>query len=254
MTVRVAFGKRRALLVSGGFTARLNAARFLNDLAFFYCCLLDHYGFAPADVRVVYANGGLRQLGTGRIVLTEPATKQNALAGLAHGLQGLGDEDLFVLFTTNHGKRDSLLLWQREELTAAELGAALGTNRMPYGLGIFGQCWSQSMVLPFLANTGPGKGVAVSASDRDSYALAPLELFDAFLCHFTTALCQQTPSTYRVHSDQNSDGEVDVAEAFQFVLQQPSYQLLRARYQENPHIEDNAGGQLACRLTLRGVL
>jgi hypothetical protein len=96
----------------------------------------------------------------------------------------------------------------------------------------------------------------MSASPNSSYSLPPDNSYDAFVYHITTALARQTPSGYAVDSDTNRDGEVDLQEAFDFVMNLPNYASFRQTYpDEAPHLEDNSStNSLAERLTLNGLV
>jgi hypothetical protein len=257
MAVSTPFGKRKAVLVSGGIDRWHNYPRYLNDLTVVYCCLVDRYGFAATDVQVVYNNGGYYDMGPGRRILTQTATRTDTMAAIDLALAGLGSNDLFLLFTTNHGQAGQLQLWGNasQALNAADLPGLLTKHGDPYCVGIFTQCYGETLINQFLAGAPPDKGVATSASPGASYALEPDDSYDAFAYHLTTALARQTPSGYDVDSDTNGDGEVHLQEAFDFVMALASYSAFRGRKpSESPYIEDNAGGALRKRLTLNGLL
>ncbi len=238
--------------------------RYRNNLCVFYCCLVDHYGFNPADIQVVYNNDGVHDFGWHRPVGTKVATLAHAQAAITNALTGLSDEDLFVLYTTNHGDVSGRLeLWGATEyLTLAEMARLLAGNTQPYYLGVFGHCFSRAMAARFVAAAGTdaagrGKGAAVSASDSSSSALPPDNVYDAFVHHFTTGLQEKTPSGHPVPSDMDGDGEISLKDAYDFTVGLASYVSLRAAggmMKDNPDLIDNDGGGLAPRLTLRGLI
>lgn len=253
------FSTRRAVLISGGITSQQNHSRYLNDLTTFYCCLVDYYGFKQSDIRVVYNNDGLHDLGWRTSpVATKIATSQNAQDAIEDALKGLTDEDLFVLYTTNHGHDVTrrLELWRGEHLTCGKLEELLKTNTEPYRLGVFGHCYSRTMADTFVNAPDDHKGVAVSASDVQSSSLPPDDMYDAFVYHFTAALQEETPSGHPVPSDANTDTYVDIDEAFKFVDQLKSYKNLRTGglSKDDPRLHDNVTGDLAKRLTLKGLI
>src|SRR5262249_41005935 len=154
------------------------------DLTAFYCCLVDHFKFQQSDVRVVYNNDGLHDLGWRKTpVPTKVATAQHAQDAIEDALKGLTDKDLFVLFTTNHGHDSTgrLELWGGgQHLTCGKLEELLETNEEPFRLGIFGHCYSRTMADKFVNAADRDKGVAVSASDVHSTSLPPDNMYNAF--------------------------------------------------------------------------
>ena len=235
--------------------------RYRNNLCTFYCCLVDHYGFHQRDVQVVYNNNGNYDFGWRTSpVGTKVATSQAAQTAITTALAGLTDDDLFVLYTTNHGTATGRLnLWGGGEyLDLITLDTLLAANKQPYCFGVFGHCFSRDMADQFVASAGQGKGVAVSASNSSSTALPPDDMYDAFVYHFTTALQRQTPSGHPVLLDPNDpddDSDVTVKQAFEFTDNLQSYKELRKRgglMKDHPFLSQDKSGNLAASLTLRG--
>jgi hypothetical protein len=245
------FRRRRAVLISGGLSAYQNYARYLNDLKAFYACLTSNlYQFAHGDIQVVYANGGIHDMG-GHSVTTVAATKANVRHALHQAVVGggssLGQDELLVICTTNHGTAipNRLTLWTPQEyLTPAELGQELVQSQDYSCVCIFGHCFGTSMFHQVKLNTT--HSVLVAASSSASYALPPDEAYDSFLYHFTAALLMNTPSDYPAASDQNKDGHISVQEAFDFAKG-------KNKTADKPQLDESSPG-LAARTTLWGVL
>lgn len=247
------FNSRRAVLISGGVYERLNYPRYLNDLTVFHTCLVNRYNFSPSDIQVLYADGSVSQIGGNPV---QEATKNNVLIALKKAIQGiipvlgtsaLQRDDLLVIFTTNHGDRNRLLLRTPQEyLESTELGRALSaTGNDYYCLAIFGQCYGADLFNQVLQNTAPNKRVLVAASNGVSYAMLD-ETYDEFLSHFTAALAGTTPSGYPANADTNRDGHLVIKEAFGFTSQMD-------RTKDRPQIDDGGSG-LASKMTLEGLL
>src|SRR5258708_39798701 len=132
MNLHKRFKCRRAVLISGGISSFQNYPRYLNDLTAFYACLVSpRYSFDPADIQVLYANDGVYTMG-GQTVTTQVADKANVVAALQTAENGLGADDLLVLFTTNHGDSTvphRLNIWGAGEyLQSVDLGAELAKS------------------------------------------------------------------------------------------------------------------------------
>src|SRR5262249_1078032 len=256
MQLKTTFGKRRAVLISGGISSFQNYPRYLNDLAAFYTCLVSgRYNFAPADIQVLYANDGLYDMG-GHLVITTVANRANTVAALQKAVSGLGPEDLLVLFTTNHGDATiphRLNLWTPAEyLEAPDLGAELAKNSDYYWLGIFGHCFGEKMIDQVTSNTAVGKGVGVAASRTASHLLPADGAYDAFVYHFTAALALETPSGYPADADAKKDGHIDIQEAYDFACGM----IKKQKVADQPDLRDTAATplDLAGKLTMEGVL
>ncbi|HTU20924.1 MAG TPA: hypothetical protein VMG10_22925 [Gemmataceae bacterium] len=256
MQLQTTFKNRRAVLISGGISSFQNYARYLNDLTAFYTCLVSsRYSFATTDIQVLYANGGVYDMG-GHQVTTTVANRANVLAALHKAVKRLGSEDLLVLFTTNHGDATiphRLNLWTPSEyLEAPDLGAELAKSSDYFCLGIFGHCFGAKMINQVTANTTAGKGVGVAASKTASHLLPPDGAYDAFLHHFTAALALETPSGYPAAADAKKDGHIDIQEAYDFAHAMNKKQKIT----DQPDLHDNAATplDLAAKLTLEGIL
>lgn len=250
------FTQKRAVLISGGLDSFHNYPRFLNDLKIFYDCLVNVYGYAPSDIRVLFANGGTHDMG-GQAVTTQYCDRPRVLAALRNAVNGLQPHDLLVIMTTNHGKATSpheMKLWGAGEvLTAADLGAELSGLKDAHLLGVFGECYGGNMffhVQSALTPATQAKTVLVASSTSASWSLPPDDAYDAFLYYFTAALAGRTPSNYDVDADGKSgrpaDGHVDIREAFEHAKS-------KDKTADKPDIQD-ATPPIALRMTLRGML
>jgi hypothetical protein len=250
------FRQRRAVLISGGLDSYHNYPRFLNDLKIFYDCLVNEYGYAHADIQVLYANGGTHDL-AGQQIATQYCNHKNVIGALKKAVAGLSANDLFIIMTTNHGKATSpheMKLWGvGEKLTASDLGAELAAISDAHLLGVFGECYGGNMFLNVqsaLTKATQAKTVLVASSTSASWSLPPDDAYDAFLYYFTSALARKTPSNYPVDADGKSgtaaDGHVDIREAFEHAKSMD-------KTSDKPDLLD-ATPPIARRLTLQGML
>lgn len=110
---------RYAILFSGGANEKFNWSRYWNDLTFMYSTLVNHLGFPPGNIAVLYADGKAKDTQIPVDYAATPASLQTVFGLLR---EVATENDLVFFFTTNHGGGfdehdppyvDSKGIWQR---------------------------------------------------------------------------------------------------------------------------------------------
>lgn len=225
-----------AVIISGGYDAYNNHPRYWNDISFLYTVLTHTYGYNPAHIFVLAADGTDPAIdrsdgvssptdldGDGEPDIDYPATKAaitEVFGKLAHRMKS--DDFLFV-FTTDHGGQDEqepgmglLYLWD-DSITAADFAAQV--NRISsYDTMVFAmeQCYSGGFK-DYLS--GPRRVfMSAAAWDEQSYAMGPDYQYDEFSYYLTSALAGFRPDWGIVNADQDGDGVASFAEAYAFAV------------------------------------
>jgi hypothetical protein len=99
---------RIAVLFSGGIDQASNHIRYWNDLKFMYSTLVNEYGYMPANIAVLYADGKqAKDPQTGKTDTQMPvhysATQANLQTVFNLLKQNTTTQDFIFMFTTNHG-------------------------------------------------------------------------------------------------------------------------------------------------------
>jgi hypothetical protein len=227
-------GHKFAVLLSGGYDKDNNHVRYWNDISFLYKVLTRVYGYNPANIYVLAADGtdpavdrsdGVSSPtdldGDGIADIRYPATKaaiEQVFGILARRMQA--DDFLFV-FTTDHGGQDEidpsmgiLYLWQ-DFITAADFATQVNRvtacDTMVFAME---QCNSGGFK-DYLS--GPGRiFMSAAAWDESSWSMGPDYEYDEFSYYLTCALAGSRPDGGTVNADRDWDGAVSFAEAYAF--------------------------------------
>jgi len=217
-------GQKYALLLSGGVDAASNYPRYLNDLTEAYWMLRNVYGYSPANITVLYADG------TGPAWVSNQATRATLFATLA-GLQAtMSAADELLVLVSNHGgqivsgtNQARIWLWNYESIADWELANQI--NLLPGGAKkyfVFGQCYSGGLV----DNLAAVNRHIATASGYNEYSWACDGVndqgncgswsFDEFLMHWTAAMNGSYPNGAPLlsNADTNFDATVSLDEAF----------------------------------------
>ncbi|MGC9530615.1 MAG: choice-of-anchor D domain-containing protein [Candidatus Bipolaricaulaceae bacterium] len=187
--------KKYAILLSGGVDSANNWPRYLKDLTKMYWMLRNKYGYADANIYVLYADGS----GPGWV--DHSATKANLLAVFNTLQSAMTGSDELLVFVTNHGgqivngtNQVRIWLWNYEWIADWEFAGkvnALPGQAEKYFL--FEQCFSGGMIDNLAGSnrviaTACGWNEPSYACDGvDDYGYAALE-YDEFSLHWTQRL------------------------------------------------------------------
>jgi len=134
------------------------------------------------------------------------ATKDNLQKTLEEIRKGLDNQDIFFMYTTDHGGREdgesNISLPNSEELKESELQDYLKGFNPNYGVLVFDQCYSGG----FAERLGKGRFIAISAGENELTWSSALP--DAFFGAYQN----------KSESDLNEDGNISVREAFDYSL------------------------------------
>ena len=228
-------GQRYAILFAGA-----GLRRVLNDLEYCYRMLTDYYGFARANVRVLYFDGGLHldsptlsathwpsetDRDPYRIAIDGPGTRtafQGECARLASVLQ---PQDLLLVHTNGHGDtgrtppQSFLFEHGGGQYFAAEFCADLQVLGPHTSLVVMmQQCCSAGFIAPLIAarraNSIQAQRLALAcASAATSFPTSDFK-FNCFSQGWIAAQWQADPFGNAVTADFDGSGFVEVREAF----------------------------------------
>lgn len=228
--------EKYAVLVSGGWDAGNNHARYWNDLSFIYKALKDKYGYTDAEIIVLYANGTHlpdEDLdGDGSDDVDYSATKTNLTTVMQQVANFIDKDGKFFFYSTNHGGYESghdayLYLWG-ETILDDEFATLTKTIKGKHAVYVMEQCYSGSMMDDVLtAQTYPCNNPQVcvmtaAKHDEVSWAADTEGAYDEYVYHWTSAIYGQTPTGTIVNADADGDGIVSMDEAHEYAKNEDS--------------------------------
>lgn len=234
--VRIKKQKKYAVLVSGGWDAGANYARYWNDLSFIYRALKEKYKYTDSQIIVLYANGTHAPDedldGDGTDDIDYAATKANLTSVMTFVKKYLKKNGKLFFYSTNHGGYESghdayLYLWG-ETIRDDEFGALTQDIRAKHAIYVMEQCYSGGMMDDILtAQTYPCNNPRVcvmtaARHDEVSWSADTEGTYDEYVYHWTSAVYGQTPGGTAVNADSNNDGKVSMKEAHEYAKAQDS--------------------------------
>ena len=228
-----------AVIISGGRSKMYNHERYWNDCSFLYRTLRQDYNIPRERIILLMADGdnpandmlldgatGFASSptdldGDGQSDLVLAATRQNVDDTFHQLSTKLTTDDHIFIFITDHGERDAdgsvhLWLWGNDQLRPDEL-AAMVAQCHPATMNILlGQCHAGAFVAPL---QGEERVItAACAADQMSWSCKDRP-YDEFVYHWICAIAQHDETGQAVASDQNVDGRISMAEAFDYARQ-----------------------------------
>lgn len=243
-------GTNWAILISGGGNIGNNHARYWNDISEMNEILTDIYGYNPANIFVLYADGNPPSAANCHDswnadasyptnTIDHSATRANIQAVCNHISTNGDPEDTLFVFSTDHGNIDGaggalLILWG-QTVSANNFATDIGViTQFSWRAFEMEQCYSGGFVGPL---SGPRTVIATAcASTELSYAIwPPPPYYDEFCYYFNAALKGELPDGTIVNADADGDGRVSFMEAF-------NYAETNDTAPETPQYDDNADG------------
>jgi hypothetical protein len=215
--------------------------RHLNDAELCYRVLTRHYGFSPANIKVLFHLGAQRP--TDPVVWAGDGTPfslkidgQGTRAGMQTALAALGKkmkrDDLLFLFTTGHGNNHGAGTTPYICAGAENFGVEYTTIEFSQDLAelprldtmvvVMQQCCSGAFIGPISASARVNhlSIATAAASEESSFALKGNKQWDSFTWHWFSAHLGTTPDGITLESDPDldQDGRISTNEAFKFAL------------------------------------
>lgn len=228
------YGKKYAVIISGGANKYSNHERYWNDCSAIYSTLRYAYDFAEEEIFVLMSdgtdpaadmvkiNGSIVNSppdldGNGTVDINGPATKSQITALFNTLSSWIKPEDFLYVFTTDHGGRNgsmsTLWLWNDVELRADEFAREINKIQAKKISIVMEQCYSGGFISHL---AGSGRVIATACSPEElSYAASGL-LYNEFVYHWTAAVLGRYPNGTLVNADYNGDGFVSMDEAFRY--------------------------------------
>ncbi|KPK68375.1 hypothetical protein AMJ82_08380 [candidate division TA06 bacterium SM23_40] len=254
-------GINYAVLMSGGASMSNNHIRYWNDLSNLYIGLNVLYGYLDENIYVLCSDG------------LDPAPDRSNGTNSPPDLDGDGDDDIdyscikaniqlvfdelasiitpedqLFVFTTDHGGSNSgwnvyLNLWNWEELQDWELRDMVDALPPCNMIFTMEQCYSGGFMDDVCWDHDGRVFSSACRYDEVSYASMNLE-YDEYVFHWTAAVRWEDAYGNPVDADLNSDGLIDMEEAF-------IYAEAHDVRPETPQYDDRPEG-LGALLTLFG--
>lgn len=218
--------KRYALLIGGGANPANNHIRYWRDLFQMYRVMLSA-GFEPADIRVAYASGVPRTSG---MPVNYPATLKGIRAAFSYFVPRVKAADNLYIFVCGQGDKAApgmagpthvYWAWGKGPLSPAAFAYQVKRittyKRMVIHMT---QAYSGGFITQPLR--GPKRVIVTSASaDVLSWAHPSLSYGNFNYWYLSALAGRLLIGGAPVNADANGDGQVSIAEAYNFTLPRP---------------------------------
>ena len=240
-------GKRYALLIGTGSNPANTWSRFWNDVAWMHYIMVDGYGYDPANIRVLYANGYRLPGSTYQMTINGPASWPAVQAAFAYFASKMTANDELYIFMAGlgapigsvSGGPTAFWLWNypmTPTLFAGQVNRIINYKRIVVHMN---QAYCGYFIAPL---TRPKRIIVTTAApNKNSYA-HPSLAFNNFNYWYLSALRgKMLIGDAPVNYDTNHDGKVSLAEAYNFTLGKPgsSAQGIPPINSQMPQFEDN---------------
>ena len=223
-----------AVLINGGQNAANNRVSFYNDLVVSYNLMIGR-GCSPDDITVINADGGGAPPGStpcGRVPVHYAATVKNlrtVFAGLAGKITSV---DTLYVMITDHGGEGLVCLW-REDISWRDFGALInGIRRCAQMVIAIDICHAGGLVSQVMGE----RRVVIAACDSGALAMdSSRGDCGGMTFALISALTGMEPTGGTVNADENSDGRISLAEAFNYVRSH-----VETRHPQRAHYNDDA--------------
>jgi hypothetical protein len=221
-----------AVLISGGINPAMAYLRYWNDMKYMYSILVNTYGYEPGHIFVIYKDGVGED---GEIPVDYAATVANIDLVFNTLATTLTTNSALFLYTNNHGgissTGESTLCLYSTNYVHFSIGASyLGRILRPITcktIVFMKQCYSGGFI-DYLS--APNRIIMTACThDQTSWAADAEGSFGEFSYHFMKAVNRE------VAADADSDGQVSMAEAFNYAASMDSRP-------ETPQYDDNGDG------------
>lgn len=226
-----------AVLINGGRNKLTNHERYWNDCSFLYRTLSQTYRVPKRNITVLMSDGGDPEEdmlkadargfasssvdldGDGWDDVDYPATEQAlAFVFLTLSKQLTTDDHLFVFIVDHGGSKDRendsyIWLWNDQQLSDKHLSLLLNQFDIGSFNILMGQCYSRGFMDDL---TREGRIMTTACSGSEQSWTNPDKPYDEFVYHWTCAINGADETGQPVDADTNGDGEVSMAEAFEY--------------------------------------
>ena len=226
-----------AVLINGGRNKLPNHERYRNDCSFLYRTLSQTYRVPKRNIIVLMSDGGDPEEdmlkadargfasssvdldGDGWDDVDYPATEQAlAFVFLTLSKQLTTDDHLFVFIVDHGGSKDRendsyIWLWNDQQLSDKHLSLLLNQFDIGSFNILMGQCYSGGFMDDL---TREGRIMTPACSGSEQSWTNPDKPYDEFVYHWTCAINGADETGQPVDADTNGDGEVSMAEAFEY--------------------------------------
>ena len=226
-----------AVLINGGRNKLTNHERYWNDWSFLYRTLSQTYRVPKRNITVLMSDGGDPEEdmlkadargfasssvdldGDGWDDVDYPATEQAlAFVFLTLSKQLTTDDHLFVFIVDHGGSKDRendsyIWLWNDHQLSDKHLSLLLNQFDIGSFNILMGQCYSGGFMDDL---TREGRIMTTACSGSEQSWTNPDKPYDEFVYHWTCAINGADETGQPVDADTNGDGEVSMAEAFEY--------------------------------------
>lgn len=226
-----------AVLINGGRNKLTNHERYWNDCSFLYRTLSQTYRVPKRNIIVLMSDGGDPEEdmlkadargfasssvdldGDGWDDVDYPATEQAlAFVFLTLSKQLTTDDHLFVFIVDHGGSKDRendsyIWLWNDQQLSDKHLSLLLNQFDIGSFNILMGQCYSGGFMDDL---TREGRIMTTACSGSEQSWTNPDKPYDEFVYHWTCAINGADETGQPVDADTNGDGEVSMAEAFEY--------------------------------------
>ena len=226
-----------AVIINGGRNKLTNHERYWNDCSFLYQTLRHVYRIPKRNITVMMSDGGdpeedmlkadLRGFtsspvdldGDGLQDVDYPATEQAVNHVMVRLSRLLTTDDHLFVFIVDHGgskdrESDSFIwLWDDFQLTDRHFGLLMSLFDIGSINILMGQCYAGG----FIDNLMYDRMVITTAcGGHEQSWTSPDKPYDEFVYHWTCAVNGADEKGNRIDADTNGDGEVSMAEAFEY--------------------------------------
>ncbi len=230
-------GRVHVVIINGGMNKLMNHERYWNDCAFLYRTLRKDLDFSKQDITLLMSDGGEpgRDMlladgsgfatspadldGDGERDVWLPATLAQVDASLTDLAERLTSNDRLLLFMIDHGDFDDSVqqsyawMWGGGRLYATHLAQLLDALHVESVSLCLGSCHSGGFIDELCCENCV---IATScAEDEESWACTDRP-YDEFVYHWICAVAGHDPEGHAVGADTDGDGNVSMAEAFDY--------------------------------------
>ena len=227
-------GELYAVLISGGRNRLSNHERYWNDCTFLYRTLRMTYHVPKRNIMVLMSDGGDPEPdmlltdgrgfassptdldGDGLADVYMPATEEAVDYLFIQLSRQLTEADRLFVFLIDHGmggQSPCVWLWDNGQLSAYALWSLLGLLRAEAVGVLMGQCYAGAF-LPRLM--GDGRVLMAACAGDELSWVCPDRPYDEFVHHWTCAVNGADADGNVVQADEDGDGQVTMAEAFDY--------------------------------------
>lgn len=223
-----------AVLISGGHTVQDSWPSFWNDLKFVYSVLVQKYHYDPENIYVLYDDGKGKD---NQIPVDHPALKDSITVVMSHLAEVMTKRDSLLFYATDHGGKctfgvepsgddsdlnECIALWNKTPYLDDWLKEDLDAIECKYSIIILDYCFAGG----FTWDLSRTDRIIMTACTEDQ---GSHDHPDHPNGDFTYNLFNAFDGKWWGYSDQDNNGMISVAEAFNYAsatsisIQTPTY-------------------------------